>query len=610
MQIGAMPGPTASGSCALPRSPHTTDSPSGHERSLEQHMRKMHGLAPVVLLTALALSFAPGSAQNQTATLVLRNGHVVTVDSARPEAQAIAVRGATILAVGSNADINKFVGPNTQVIDLQGRLAMPAFIESHGHYMGLGRAKMILDLTQAKNWEDIVAMVAAATRDVKRDAWITGRGWHQEKWEHAPPNAVEGNPVHAELSKLSMNNPVYLTHASGHASFAYKRALDIAGITRNTPDPAGGQIVKDANGEPTGLLRENAQGLVSRALARADSGRSAGDIDAELRKQVELAAQEALSKGVTSFTDAGSNFRTIDFFKKLEAEGKLPVRLNVMVRGETNALMDQKLDQYFMPIQGDDYLTVRSIKRQIDGALGSHGAWLLQPYIDHDGTGLTLEDPKVIEGTAEVAIKHGFQVNTHAIGDRANREVLDIYERVFKANPGKTDLRWRIEHAQHIDPADIPRFKQLGVIAAMQGVHATSDGPWIPTRLGEERAIRTSYRFQDLIKSGAIVTNGTDVPVEDISPIASFYSAVSLRMKNGKLFNPEQRETREQALRAYTLNGAYAAFEEKEKGSLTPGKLADIVVLSKDIMTIPEEQIPTAQPDLTIVGGKIKYRRQ
>ena len=572
-------------------------------------MRKNHGLMLGLFFGALALGAVRAAAQNQAATLVLRNGHVVTVDEARPEAQAIAIRGATILAVGSNADINKLVGPNTQVIDLRGRLVIPGFIESHGHYLGLGRAKMILNLTQAKNWEDIVNMVAASVRDVKRDAWITGRGWHQEKWEHAPPGAVEGNPVHAELSKISPNNPVYLTHASGHASFANKRAMDIAGITRNTPDPSGGTIVKDANGEPTGLLRETAQGLVSRALARADSARTAADLDAELRKQVELAAQEALSKGVTSFSDAGSNFRTIDFFKKLEAEGKLPVRLNVMVRGESNATMDQRLPQYFLPIQGNDFLTVRSIKRQIDGALGSHGAWLLQPYVDHEGTGLTLEQPKDIEGTAVVAIKHGFQVNTHAIGDRANREVLDIYERVFKANPGKTDLRWRIEHAQHIDPADIPRFKQLGVIAAMQGVHATSDGPWIPTRLGQERAIRTSYRFQDLIKSGAVVTNGTDVPVEDISPIASFYSSVSMRMNNGKVFNAEQRMTREQALRAYTLNGAYAAFEEKEKGSLAPGKLADLVVLSKDIMTVPEDQIPTAVADLTIVGGKVAYRR-
>src|SRR5688572_12763643 len=400
------------------------------------------------------------------ATLVLRNGKIVTVDSARPEAQAIAVKGSTILAVGTNDEIARYIGDDTEVIDLNGRVAMPGFIESHGHYLGLGRSKMILDLTTAKRWEDIVAMVGTAARDAKQDALISGRGWHQEKWEVPPPNAVEGNPVHTELSKASPNNPVVLGHASGHASFVNKRALDLAGITRSTADPEGGEIVKGADGEPTGLLRETAQRLVSGIAARADSARPAADREAELRRQVELAGEEALSKGVTSFHDAGSPFQTIDFLKKLETEKALPIRLYVMVRRETNEELDRRLPQYLMPIEGDDYLTVRSIKRQIDGALGSHGAWLLAPYIDlakdHPyPMGQTLEDPKDIEGTAEIAIKHGFQVNTHAIGDRANREVFDIYERVFKKNPDKTDLRWRIEHAQHLDPADVPRFKQL-----------------------------------------------------------------------------------------------------------------------------------------------------
>ncbi|MGH7460732.1 MAG: amidohydrolase [Longimicrobiales bacterium] len=546
---------------------------------------------------------------DEAATLILRNGKVVTVDSAHPEAQAVAVRGATILAVGTNREIDRYRGEGTEVIDLNGRLAVPGFIESHGHYMGLGRAKMILDLTTAKRWDDIVAMVGAATRDARKDAWIAGRGWHQEKWEAPPPNAVEGNPVNDELSRVSPNNPVYLTHASGHAAFANKRALELAGVTRSTPNPSGGEIVKGANGEPTGLLRETAQGLVGRAMARADSARSAGDIETERRRQVELAGQEALSKGVTSFTDAGSSFEIIDFLKKLEGEHALPVRLNVMVRRASNQEMDQKLPQYFMPIEGDDYLTVRSIKRQIDGALGSHGAWLLERYVDLPTPGLTLEDPKDIEGTARVAIKHGFQVNTHAIGDRANREVLDIYERVFKENPGKTDLRWRIEHAQHLNPADVPRFKQLGIVAAMQGVHATSDGPWIPKRLGDARAVQTSYVFRDLIKNGVVISNGTDVPVEDINPIASFFSTVSRKTNTGEVFGPDQKMTREEALRSYTINSAYAAFEENQKGSITPGKLADIVVLSKDIMTVAEDSIPSTVVALTILGGKVKHRR-
>jgi predicted amidohydrolase YtcJ len=566
-----------------------------------------------VIIAALVVAGAcssPRAPAGEAATLVLRNGRIVTVDSARPEAEAIAMRGATILAVGSNADIGRLIGDSTEVVDLQGRLAIPGFIESHGHYMGLGRAKMILDLTTAKRWEDIVEDVSLATRDTKVDSWIYGRGWHQEKWDAPPPGAVEGNPVHDALSKASPNNPVILTHASGHAAFVNKRAMELANITRRTPNPPGGEIVKGPDGEPTGLLRETAQRLVGAAQAKADSGRSDEDREKERRMQVKLAAEDALSKGVTSFHDAGSNFATIDFFKRLESEGALPVRLYVMVRRESNADMDQKLPQYFMPIQGDDYLTVRSIKRQIDGALGSHGAWLLEPYLDlPESHGLTLETPEDIEGTATVAIKHGFQVNTHAIGDRANREVLDIYERTFKKNPDKKNLRWRVEHAQHLDPADVPRFAQLGVIAAMQGTHATSDGPWIPKRLGEERALKTSYRFQDLLKSGAIISNGTDVPVEDIDPIRSFYSAVSLMMTTGKSFNPEQRMTREEALRSYTINGAYAAFEEEQKGSLKPAKLADVTVLSKDIMKVPEAEIPTAVVDLTIVGGKVKYRR-
>jgi predicted amidohydrolase YtcJ len=566
-----------------------------------------------VIIAALVVAGAcssPRAPAGEAATLVLRNGRIVTVDSARPEAEAIAMRGATILAVGSNADIGRLIGDSTEVVDLQGRLAIPGFIESHGHYMGLGRAKMILDLTTAKRWEDIVEDVSLATRDTKVDSWIYGRGWHQEKWDAPPPGAVEGNPVHDALSKASPNNPVILTHASGHAAFVNKRAMELANITRRTPNPPGGEIVKGPDGEPTGLLRETAQRLVGAAQAKADSGRSDEDREKERRMQVKLAAEDALSKGVTSFHDAGSNFATIDYFKRLESEGALPVRLYVMVRRESNADMDQKLPQYFMPIQGDDYLTVRSIKRQIDGALGSHGAWLLEPYLDlPESHGLTLETPEDIEGTATVAIKHGFQVNTHAIGDRANREVLDIYERTFKKNPDKKNLRWRVEHAQHLDPADVPRFAQLGVIAAMQGTHATSDGPWIPKRLGEERALKTSYRFQDLLKSGAIISNGTDVPVEDIDPIRSFYSAVSLMMTTGKSFNPEQRMTREEALRSYTINGAYAAFEEEQKGSLKPGKLADVTVLSKDIMKVPEAEIPTAVVDLTIVGGKVKYRR-
>jgi predicted amidohydrolase YtcJ len=397
---------------------------------------------------------------------------------------------------------------------------------------------------------------------------------------------------------------VLLTHASGHAACANKRALDLAGIDRTTPDPAGGEIVKDDAGNPTGLLRETAQGLVSRARSRAESGRSAADREAEARRTVELAAEEALSKGVTTFVDAGTGFETIDFLRTLEAERALPVRLYVMVRAP-NEQLEQHLPHYLMQAEENDYLVVRSIKVSIDGALGPHGAWLLEPYEDMpSSTGLSLVEPASVVRTAELAIANGFQLNVHAIGDRANREVLDIYQRTFEANPDRTDLRWRIEHAQHLHPSDIARFAALGVIPAMQGVHATSDAPWIPRRLGEQRAREGAYMWRELLNSGAIIANGTDAPVEDVDPIASFYSSVSRRTNTGDVFYAEQRMTREEALRSYTLHNAYAIFEENVKGSITPGKLADIVVLSKDIMTIPEEEIPTARVDITIVGGR------
>jgi len=282
-----------------------------------------------------------------------------------------------------------------------------------------------------------------------------------------------------------------------------------------------------------------------------------------------------------------------------------------MVRRESNEDMAARLPEYRMVAEGNDFLTVRSIKRQIDGALGAHGAWLLEPYADlPDSTGLVLEPVDDIERTAEIAVEHGFQVNTHAIGTRANREVLDLYERVWQRTEADGDaLRWRIEHAQHIHPDDVPRFGELGVIAAVQGVHCTSDGPWIPTRLGEQRTEATSYLWRDLIETGALIGNGTDVPVEPIDAIASYYASVSRMMRTGEKFHPDQAMTRGEALRSYTINNAYAAFEEDSKGSITPGKLADIVVLSRDILTIPEAEIPDTRVDMTFVGGKLAYAR-
>ncbi|HBL27158.1 MAG TPA: amidohydrolase [Acidobacteria bacterium] len=557
----------------------------------------------------LAVPLLAAGRPQDTADLVLRNGRVVTVDPAQPEAQAVAIKGDRIVAVGTDADVLRLIGPKTEVVDLAGKLAIPGFIESHGHFLDLGHAKMILDLTKARSWDEIVAMVAAAAREAEPGAWITGRGWHQERWQQTPEPSVDGVPLHAGLSRVSPANPVLLGHASGHAAFANAKALELAGITRDTANPPGGEIIRDAQGNPTGLLRETAQQLVGALMEKAQAGRDPRIIEAEQRRQVELAGREALSKGVTSFHDAGESFAAIDFLKRLADEGKLPVRLYVMVRYETNEAMAAKLAQYRLIGHGQQFLTVRSIKRQIDGALGAHGAWLLAPYDDLPGsTGLTLEEPADLRRVLTLALQHGYQVNTHAIGDRANREVLDLYEEAFRTAPEKKDLRWRIEHAQHLHPADVPRFARLGIIASVQGVHATSDGPWVIKRLGSERARSGAYLWRSLLDAGAVIANGTDTPVEDVDPIASFYASVTRRLADGSAFFPEQRMTREEALRSYTLSGAYAAFEEDLKGSLTPGKLADIVVLSKDILKIPEAEIPSARVVLTILGGQVRWR--
>jgi len=321
--------------------------------------------------------------------------------------------------------------------------------------------------------------------------------------------------------------------------------------------------------------------------------------------------RECLSKGVTTFQDAGSSLATVDLLKALANENKLGLRLWVMLR-EPNARLASNLSKYYMVGAGDQHLTVRAIKRQIDGALGSRGAWLLAPYSDLPAgtaniSGMNTEDLGDIRKTAELAITNGFQLCVHAIGDRANREVLNIYEAAFKEHPDKKNLRWRIEHAQHIDPADIPRFELLGVIASMQGIHCTSDAPYVIARLGRKRAEEGAYVWQKLMKSGAVVSNGTDTPVEDVDPLASFYASVSRKLKDGSVFFPDQRMSRMEALLSYTVNNAYSAFEEDSKGSLKVGKLADITVLSKDILTIPEDEIPTAKVDYTIVGGKVMY---
>lgn len=563
----------------------------------------------VVLLAVFTVLFIVNRRQKpaaETASLILINGRIATMDDRFPTASWIAVAGDRIAAVGSDPKgFNRHVGDGTEIIDLGGAMAVPGLIESHGHFVGLGQSQTILDLTKARSWDDIVALVAEAAKSAKPGEWIIGRGWHQDKWDKAPEPNVEGLPLHDALSRATPDNPVMLEHASGHSSLANAKAMALSNITATTTDPEGGEIVRDAKGRPIGAFLETAQSLV-----RYEAGHATPEEEAaRTRKLVELASKECLAHGVTTFHDAGVSFGTVDLYKTMAEEGALPVRLYVMLGADSKALAERGAG-YRMIGAAANHLTVRTVKRLIDGALGAHGAWLLQPYADlPSSTGLNTESIEEMKATAAWAIENGFQLATHAIGDRGNRETLDIYEAAFRAHPDKTDLRWRIEHAQHLDAADIPRFAGLGVIPAMQPIHCTSDAPWVPKRLGQERAVATSYVWRKLMDAGSKIPIGTDVPVERIDPMANFYAAVSRKLKDGTVFVPDQRMTREEALRGYTVNGAYAAFETGLKGSLAPGKLADITVLARDILTCPEDDIPGTEVLYTIVGGRVLFKR-
>ncbi len=553
-----------------------------------------------VLVSAAQAPAAP-------ATLVLHNGTILTVEDAMPEARALAIRGDRIVALGSDEAIRPHIGPATRVIDLKGATAYPGLIESHGHFMGTGEARLGLDLMNVTSWDEVVALVSAAAGKAKPGEWITGRGWHQEKWSKPPSPAVEGFPTHEALSRVSPDNPVLLTHASGHASFANANAMALAGVTAATPNPPGGEILKDAAGAPIGIFRETASGLIGRALREARSKRTPEQVEAEARHVLQLAVEESVSNGITTFHDAGVSFQTADFYKREADAGRLRLRLYVMIR-EGNARLAENLARYRTVGYAANHVTVRTIKVSIDGALGPRGAWLLEPYRDLPvSTGLNTAPVPGVHETARLAMEHGYQLAVHAIGDRANRETLDIFEAAFKAFPDKRDVRWRVEHAQHLHPSDIPRFGQLKVIPAMQGVHCTSDAPYVLARLGPERAEEGAYVWQKLMAAGATISNGTDVPVEDIDPMASFHATVTRRLKDGSVFFGDQKMTRLQALKSYTINGAYAAFEEDLKGTLKVGKLGDVTVLSQNLLTVPDDQIPSTRVLYTIVGGQVVY---
>jgi hypothetical protein len=569
-------------------------------------------MSPRLLLCALAILLV-GCSSGPTADLVLKNGTVATLDEAHGDVEALAVAEDTILAAGSAEEVDAYTGSDTRVIDLEGRLAVPGFIEGHGHFMGMGEAQMQLGLLGTSSWDQIVTMVDSAA-EATEDAWVEGRGWHQEKWSATPDRTVEGFPTNARLNEVAPDTPVSLTHASGHAAIANDAALEAAGIGPNTGDPSGGTIVRDAQGRATGVLLETAAGLVQKAIEEAKSDRSAAQRRSQQRKKVRLAAQEALANGVTSFHDQGASFETIELYRRMAKAGELGIRMYAMLsQSEVRPETQDSLAALRTVGAANDHFTVRTIGEvTVDGALGSRSAWMLEPYSDApSNTGINVTPMDRVREIARIALEEDYQLAVHAIGDRANRESLDLFADLFEQEGVEGDtLRWRIEHAQHLHPDDIPRFANLGVIASMQAIHACSDAPYNYKRLGAARVEEGAYLWQTLWEDGTIVGNGTDVPVEKIDPLASLHCTVARQVPGtDTTFTPDETLSPRRALESYTVNNAYAAFEEDRKGTLAPGMLADVTILSENILS-GAEAIREAQVDYTIVGGDIAYTRE
>jgi predicted amidohydrolase YtcJ len=562
----------------------------------------------VTLLTVLFVSCSPSK---PPADMVILGGKIYTVNDTQPVVEAVVVRGDKIEFAGAEAEARKWIGDSTQVIDLKGKIMIPGLVEGHGHFMGVGYNELDLDLMSTTSYDEIIAKVKEAASKAQPGQWILGRGWHQDKWDVKPTDMVKGFPVHDQLSEVSPNNPVFLNHASGHMSLANAKAMELAGVNQLSVeslvkiDDEGGEVIRDKNGNPTGLFNENAEDLIWRVVPKSDEVRS--------KQAFELAVQACHKNGITSFHDAGIGREVIELFKTMKNEGKLGVRIYAMVTGWDRDLVHEWLKKG-PEVDPNHLLTIRSIKLNCDGALGSRGAWLLEPYTDRkDFYGMATLSMDTVLATSRKALKAGFQVCAHAIGDRANREILDRYQTAFTENPTVTDHRFRIEHAQHLNPNDIPRFAELNVIPAMQAIHMSSDRPWAIDRLGEKRIVEGAYMWQTLLKSGVKIVNGTDAPVEPLNPLPSFYASVTRMTLKGQPeggYEPKEKMTREQALRSYTLDAAYGAFEEKIKGSIEVGKLADFTILSKDIMTISAAEILTTEFNMTIVGGKVVYEKK
>jgi len=563
---------------------------------------------PVLTLAVLIITSCNGAAQ-ETGDLIIKGGNIYTVNDSLPIVESVVIKGNKIIFTGDEEDAVKLRGKKTKIIDLEGKIMIPGFIDSHGHFLGMGNSKLILDLRGLKSYDELIDLISESVKNAEPGDWIIGRGWHQDKWTGNKEKFINGFPTHHKLSEVSPNNPVILTHASGHSVFVNKHALDLAGISKRTfktlkRSIEGGEIVLDKKGNPTGILNENAEFLILKIMPDENN-------ETVLINKIDAAIEECLKNGITGFHDAGISKETVDLYMNYKKAGKLEVRIHAMLNNDINLLNDWFAKGPLID-SADHILTIRSVKVLADGALGNRGAWLLQEYSDQEGWyGLETTSMDYVYETAIKCLQNGFQLCIHAIGDRANREVLDNYEKAFKSYPDLAfDHRFRIEHAQHLTKEDIPRFANLNVIAAMQGIHMSSDRPWAIDRLGIERIEEGAYVWQKLIQSGTVVMNGTDVPVEPVNPIACFYASVSRKTLQGtpdEGCEQDQKMTRQQALRSYTLNGAYGSFEEHIKGSIEVGKLADFAIIDKDIMTIQENDILKAKVVMTIFNGKIVY---
>jgi predicted amidohydrolase YtcJ len=531
--------------------------------------------------------------------LVIHNARVYTVHASQPNAEAIAVRGDRIVMVGTSVAALALRGPETQVIDAGGATLIPGIQDAHGHFTGLGESLQVLPLRGTKSFEEIVEMVRARARTARPGEWILGRSWDQNDWP------TKDWPHHRQLTEAAPDNPVYLTRVDGHAALVNKAALEAASLTRNMADPSGGRVIRDAEGEPSGVLIDSAQNLVESKIPPVSRE--------QLDGQVLLADAEARKLGLTMVHDAGTTPQVVDAYKRLIDAGRLKTRLYVMLRGPLSMLGPEFKKGPVINYAGGR-LSVRAIKIGADGALGSRGAALLEPYSDEPSTtGSMTTPPEEIYAQTLAASRAGFQTCIHAIGDRGNRVAMDVIERVQNEVPGARSLRMRNEHAQILDAAEIPRFAPLNVIASMQATHATSDMPWVRARIGPERTEEGAYVWQRLLKSGVVLANGSDFPVEEPNPMLGFYAAVTRQDPDGQPpggWMPAERLSRDEMLKSFTWNAAYAAHAEADLGSLEVGKLADMVLLDKDVMTIAPQEILSTRVLVTVIGGEVVYQRQ